>query len=219
MLPDKKDWFSSVLRFFFPPKCAACKTCGFEGLCPACKERVEEDYFPKRYLASGGNGFADGMLSLFPYESESVLPLLFEWKRENYNDLPGIFGEYVARAAKETEYFREIDLVTFAPRRRWARFSAGFDQAEELAKEISRRLEIPLETLLARRGFSLAQHRMRGEQRERNVHGVFRPLRSLEGETVLLVDDIVTTGASVKECARVLKQCGAMKVFVFSLAH
>lgn len=222
-LEQKEGKFSlkrEILFFFFPPKCAVCRKTGYEGLCPGCREEVENAFSPKKYLCRGGNGFADQMMSLFSYEDcKPVQRMLMDWKKNNYSDLPEIFGDYIERAAKKKGFYQNIDCVTFAPRRNSARRNAGFDQAEELAKEISARLGISFRPLLRRCGFSRAQHAMKGERRENNVKGTFVSLEALDGETVLLVDDIVTTGASVRECARILKKSGAMKVYVLSLAH
>lgn len=216
---EKQSFGERLLFFFFPPKCALCGRVGWEELCPECEERVREDFDPKRFLAAGGNGFADEMLRLFPYESEAVKPLLFSWKRDDYEDLRHIFSHYIREAAKRKLFPTKVDLITFAPRRRSARLQAGFDQAESLARTVAEELEIPFETLLSRRAFSRAQHKLKGEKREKNVKDAFSSTRPLEGETVLLIDDIVTTGASVKECARILKKSGAMKVFVLCIAH
>ncbi len=215
---EKLSLKKRLLFFFFPPKCASCGECGWEGLCPRCRERVEKAFSPKQFLARGGNGFADRMLSLFPYEVPEVKRMLLDWKRNDFHDLHLIFGEYLERAAWKKSFYRNIDLVTFAPRRASARRYAGFDQAEQMAKEVSQRLNIPFEPLLSRHGFSRSQHKLPSRLREKNVHGVFRPLRPLHGETVLLIDDIVTTGASARECARILKGCGAMRVYILSLA-
>jgi ComF family protein len=219
MKEEKLSWKKKILFFFFPPQCAVCGKMGQEGLCPECRREVEENFEPKKYLAWGGNGFADEMLSLFPYDCRPVQTMLFDFKKNDYEDIASLFGEYIVRGAKSRLFYKNIDLVTFSPRRKSARRSAGFDQAESLAKIVARRLGLPYEPLLVRRGFSRAQHKMKGEDREKNVRGVFQPLRKLDGETVLLIDDIVTTGASARECARVLKKSGAMKVFVLSLAH
>ncbi len=208
-----------ILSFFFPKKCAVCKECGYDPLCPRCREALSLTFQPKKFLSLGGNGFADEMLALFPYSEHAVKILVFGWKQHRYASYPAIFGEYVKRTMADKVAFSNIDLVTFAPRRASATRSAGFDQAQELATEVANILDKPLETLLARRGFSRAQRTLSAQERIQNVAGIFYPTRALEGETVLLIDDVVTTGATVRECARVLKGAGAQKVYVLTLAH
>lgn len=211
-----KKW---LFFFFFPPRCASCGTFVDAPLCPVCREKVRDAFRVKKFLSAGGNGFADEMLSLFDYDSREVKRILFGWKANDYPEYAHILREYIRQAAQKREFYRNLDLVTYLPRRQVARRRAGFDQAEVIARLIAQELSLPFETLVRRRGFSRAQHRLSGKMREKNVHGVFRPTRSLAGESVLLVDDIVTTGASARECARILKKSGAQKVFVLTLAH
>ena len=216
---EEKSLKEKLLFFFFPPKCAVCQRAGYENLCPDCREKMEEAFHAKKFLSYGGNGFVDEMISLFPYENRCVRRLLFDWKQNDYRDLHEIFGGFSHRAIERMHLAEKVDLVTFLPRRAGARRKAGFDQARCLAEEIARREQLPFEALLKRRGLSRPQHHLSGEQREKNVAGRFTATRALWGETILLVDDIVTSGASAREGARILKRAGAMKVIVFSLAH
>ena len=216
---EKLTLKKKLLFFFFPPKCALCGRVGWEELCPSCREEMDEAFSPRKFLAAGGNGFADEMIALFDYESETVKPLLFQWKREDYEDLREIFTSFATRAAGKKLLPAKVDYITFAPRRPSARLKNGFDQAESFARALSEKFGIPFQNMLGRRPFSKAQHKLHGNKRDQNVQDAFYPLGTLEGETVLLVDDIVTTGASVKECARILKKCGAMKVYVLCIAH
>lgn len=219
MEQKKHPILEALLFFFFPPKCALCKTVGYEGLCPECQKRLDSLFSPKKFLAKGGNSYADTMLTLFSFHEPEVKKLCMDWKREDYMDLHLIFRRYFEKAKKKKLFPSEISFITYLPRKKSARKKAGFDQAECIAKELAEVLEIPYEPLLLRKGVSRPQHEMKGEDRERNVRGIFRAAKSFSGENILLVDDIVTTGASAREGARVLKKAGAMKVFVFSLAH
>jgi ComF family protein len=98
-----------------------------------------------------------------------------------------------------------------------------FNQAAVLAGELSRQTGIPMDPLLlARVRSTRSQVGMTRDQRRRNVAGAFRvPDRRrarLAGRNVLLVDDVVTTGATVDACARTLKRAGAARVDVLALA-
>ncbi|MBR7165283.1 MAG: ComF family protein [Clostridia bacterium] len=208
-----------ILKFFMPDQCALCGECGWSPLCPDCREDLRRDFSPWRFLCYGGNGFADRMLALFPYESIPARVLIFRWKRENYDDIHRCARWLVNRSVKNRLFYKGIDLVTFAPRRPSARRRAGFDQGEELAEIVAEAIGRPCVSLLERRGLGKAQHRLSVAARKKNVQGAFSATSRLAGETVLLVDDVVTTGASVRECARILKGAGAQKVYVLCLAH
>jgi ComF family protein len=98
----------------------------------------------------------------------------------------------------------------------------GFNQAELLARSISSSLGIPFaKGALCRRGFARSQRRLSGRERFRNVKGVFRArnVRRLKGKSVLVVDDVLTTGATANECANALKGAGARRVFVAIVAR
>ena len=208
-----------LLFFLYPPKCAVCGTTGYDPLCPECAKKLQDAFEPKKFLASGGNGFADTMFTLFPYGEYAVQKLLFDWKRLEYRDLPVIFTPYMQKFVKKKLLPENIHYIAYLPRRRAAARKTGFDQAQRMAEIYSRLLDLPLKPLLIRQGHAKPQHKARYDKREKNVRGAFRAARPLEGETVLLVDDIVTTGATAREGARILKSAGAMKVHILSMAH
>ena len=208
-----------LVRFLYPPKCALCGMIGEENLCKKCKEELDRLFKPQKFLAHGGNGFVDEMITLFPYRERTVQKLLIDWKRVDYLDLHKIFPPYMSKAVKKGLFPSGIHHISYLPRRKPARRAAGFDQAEKIARELGVLLDLPVEPLLARRGHSKPQRKAAFRDREKNVRGKFVPLREFAGENILLVDDIITTGETAKEGARVLKKAGAMKVTVFSLAH
>jgi len=104
-------------------------------------------------------------------------------------------------------------------RRLWWR---GFNQAALLAAEVAHRLDLPLDTTaMSRRRFTTPQTSRHHDERIKNVRRAFtvtHPER-IENRRVLIVDDVMTTGATVDECARVLIAAGALSVDVFTLAR
>ncbi len=103
-------------------------------------------------------------------------------------------------------------------RKRWQR---GFNQAGLLAREISRRTNTPVRNALRRVKFTAVQAGLTNAKRRANVSGAFRPKtkKSLAGQCVLLVDDVMTTGATAASCARALKMAGARRVVLLTLAR
>jgi ComF family protein len=96
----------------------------------------------------------------------------------------------------------------------------GYNQSLFLAREISCRYRVPVDDrILKRVRDSVPQVELTGAKREKNVKGVFSLAGDPAEKTVLLVDDVFTTGATVDECARVLLKGGAKKVDVFTVAR
>jgi ComF family protein len=114
---------------------------------------------------------------------------------------------------------KQFDMVTAVPlhwRRRWQR---GFNQSELLGKAIGRARGIPAMNVLRRRSATRAQAGLSNAQRRENVAGAFRARRRVNGLRILLVDDVMTTGATAGACARALKRAGAKSVSLLSLAR
>ena len=129
----KARFRESLLFFFLPPKCAACGIVGYKELCPNCREALEDAFEPRKYIAAGGNGFADAMFCLFPYKNLVVRRLLHGWKLVDYRDYPDIFLPYARRFLKKKLLPETIHKIAYLPRRRPARYKIGFDQAERIA--------------------------------------------------------------------------------------
>ncbi len=114
------------------------------------------------------------------------------------------------------------DLVVPVPLHRARERERGFNQAGLLARRVARRLGAPLGTRALRRVRSTrAQADLGGAERRTNVRGAFaaRTAAALAGRHVLLVDDVLTTGATVSECARVLIDAGALTVGALTVAR
>ncbi len=206
-----------LLFFFMPPVCLLCREVENTPLCPRCVALLNESYAPKKFIAIGGNGYADSILRLFPYQDSPVKPLILALKRRDSKNLRRIFRSFFQKSMSLLP--KDIHCICYLPRRLSTQHRFGVDQGKILAEELSDLTKIPLLPLLKRQGFSKAQHSLPLHKRPQNVAGVFRSTRPLFGENILLTDDIVTSGASVCEAAHTLKKAGAMKVYVLCLAH
>jgi competence protein ComFC len=110
------------------------------------------------------------------------------------------------------------DAVTWVPLSRRRRARRGFDQAEALAESAAPRLGVPAVPLLERRRDTPAQARRGGRERRRALEGAFRATR-LPPPSVILVDDVLTTGATASACALALREAGARRVLLLTAAR
>ena len=153
--------------------------------------------------------------------SGTMRTLIQQFKYADRHDARLLFGRWLVEAGRDL--VGETDMVVPVPLNRWRLLSRRFNQAAILAVEVSRGTALPMELhLLQRARFTNSQVGLTRDQRRRNLAGAFRVPRGkralLEGRRVLLIDDVITTGATVEACARVLRQAGASRVDVLALA-
>lgn len=154
--------------------------------------------------------------------SGSMRTLVHQLKYADRHDGRALFGRWLAEAGREL--LAGADLIVPVPLTRWRLLSRRFNQAAILAREVSRQTGIPADPLLLQRTrFARSQVGLTHDQRRRNVAGAFKVpgarRHRVVGRNVLLVDDVITTGATAEACARALKRAGAARVDVLALAR
>jgi competence protein ComFC len=217
------------------PRCDAALSSGREVLCERCLSELEGKrellgpFCPscKRQIDPGAGGCrcegtpaVEVAYSLGGYaeEMESLIEA-FKYKRKRKLGL--FLSELMSERLLELEDMPSADLVVPVPLHRSKRRQRGFNQSEVIAGRLSERLEIQLGTgLVKRRKKTRTQTGLSREQRRENVRDAFefRGEGDLQGRRVLLVDDVLTTGATMSECARTLKDAGAEQVWGVTLA-
>ncbi len=164
----------------------------------------------------GVNGY-DAAYSYGAYEGK-LRELIHLLKYRGIFTLAKPLAELTLRAYPRDERF---DLIVPMPMHWLRQWRRGFNQSALLSKVIGRRLGIPVAAAVRRRRPTPPQAGLSNSQRRKNVSGAFSPARGnrLDGKRVLLVDDVLTTGATASACSRVLKQAGAGYVAVLALAR
>jgi ComF family protein len=156
------------------------------------------------------------------YYEGTLREAIHRWKYEEKGYLTSFFGEKLAEGFHQHWGFQSFDLlipVPLHPKRLRAR---GFNQALLLVKELSQRTRIPYSKRVLRKEVPTPpQVHLSGRERERGVRGSFhiQNEKEIEGKTILLIDDVYTTGATVNECSKILLKAGAERVDVLTLAH
>jgi ComF family protein len=164
----------------------------------------------------GVRGF-DGAYSFGIYE-DALRKLIHLFKYGRVETLSKPLGRLLARALPREQSFDVIVPMPLHWRKRWQR---GFNQAELLAREVGRRTHVPVANALRRVRNTASQAGLTSAKRRENVSGSFRAKKraALDGLSVLLIDDVMTTGATAASCARALKRGGARQVTLLTLAR
>lgn len=229
-----------ALSALLPPRCLACgTTVDHQGaLCAGCWSGIqfldaplcELCGFPLEYELGAGmlcgacvreRPSFDRARAVMRYNDASR-SLLLGFKHADRTEGAPAYGAWLARAG--AGLIDEADLIVPVPLY-WLRlFQRRYNQSALLAHALGRVSGVPVVAdLLLRRRNTASQGRMKATQRRRNVAGAFavKPARlpMLEGRRVLLVDDVLTTGATASACAQVLRSGGASGVNVMVLAR
>ena len=200
----------------FPPKCILCRRVldsGEVDLCPDCRTDSEERPNGKLKLS-----FIDSWSALWYYEDNVRLSLL-RYKFFGHRHLAAGYGRLLAiDLQRELE---DYDILTWVPISTLRKLRRGYDQVELVAEAIGKEVQLlPVSTLKKIRHTRPQSKLKTIERRRANVLGAFavKDPEQLRGKRVLLLDDIVTTGATAGECARMLKLAGAKKVHLAAIA-
>jgi len=205
---------TGVLDFIYPPFCTVCESRLQQTEKLVCDECWEQ--LPEIVSASGDESFpgVDRLLSGWEY-TETFQQIVHEMKFFRKKSLAIRMAEEMSRLVSSDFELSQCDFLIPVPLHRIKYRERGFNQSLLLARRISAAAGIPVNSNLKRVKMTKPQSRLGSEERRKNVQGAFvvsQPEQFL-GKSVVLVDDVVTTGSTLCACADVLRQTGAKAVF------
>ncbi|HWA29670.1 MAG TPA: ComF family protein [Rhizomicrobium sp.] len=231
----------AALDLVFPPLCMMCRAQVREpgSLCPDCWRKI--GFIEGPACISCGLPFEldagvdtrcaaclahppafDRAASVMRYDEFSRAPIL-ALKHADRHDVVPAFARWLERAGREL--IAEADLIVPVPLHRGRLWTRRFNQSALLARALAKRTNKPYAPLVLKRTRPTpSQGDMRSAKaRRKNVRGAFKVdstrAEMVKGRSILLMDDVLTTGATVDACARALKRAGAAKVAVLTLAR
>ncbi|MEE0109815.1 MAG: ComF family protein [Oscillospiraceae bacterium] len=207
-------WIGDLL---FPPKCVLCGNVLEKEELDLCKDcRMDAPEYPNR---KSKRQFLDSFAAVWYYEG-NVRKSLLRYKFHNARSFAAPYGRLLAMKLLEL-YPEGFDVLTWVPVSRLRKLRRGYDQVELLAKAVGKELGMDPVPLLKKVRHNRPQSGISGaEKRRANVLGAYRETdrEAIAGRRILLLDDILTTGATAGECARVLKTAGAKEVHCAAVA-
>ena len=207
------SWFLDLL---YPPKCVFCRKLlpeGQQDVCDDCRIWLPNTSGEIKHIS-----FCKGAYSLYYYEDDvpgSVRRFKFSGKSGYGRSYGRLLAQEILR--QKIPY----DLITFVPVSAKRRFARGYDQCRLMGKTVGRELSAPVHRCLVKHRDNPAQSGLKdSSQRAANVRGVYRSYKPerFSGKKILLIDDVLTTGATVSECCNVLMLAGASEVRCLTLA-
>ena len=221
MWREIEESLAGLRELFFPRECCVCGKPlqrGEEDICPDCFSDIPLTYFwdlednPVQRRLGEKCRITHGV-SLFHFSGESGYHyLMHRVKFEGGRSLGFRLGHLLGRYMKDSGRFRDIDAVVPVPLHPLRQFRRGYNQAEVIASGIASSLGVPLVTNAVRRVKRTGtQTRLHGSEKRKNVEGAFAAnefqTKKMTGNGtghILLVDDVLTSGATLSECAKQL---------------
>jgi ComF family protein len=232
---------STVFQFFLPPQCPCCEIFseeGKQGFCPNCLSQIR--WIEPPFCSICGIPFISREVETHPcgacvthrkyftiaralgaFEG-SLQEAIHRWKYEGKTYLTPFFADWMAEGLNRHWEPGSLDLLIPVPLHTRRLRERGFNQSLLLVRELSRRTGIPYrKSILQKKKSTIPQVNLSGVEREKELRGTFHVIgkEELSGLSVLLIDDVYTTGATVNECSKVLLRGGAKRVDVLTLAH
>ena len=203
-----KDIFSLI----FPNKCAVCGNITEDTVCEACERKIikgtEQTIYPQN----------SKVISAYSFKSYGVSSLIYKLKSKGNRNIAEFLSDKMLKKFFEKEKGAKIDFVTYVPVSKIKLIRNGFDHAKILAKEISLKLDAKLTAPPFKRAAVKSQKFKTGEQRIKRGGRLFATNNKRVSGNVLLIDDVVTTGTTLKACKSLLRKAGARKVYCLTAA-
>lgn len=221
--------FSEIYDFFLPRICPSCdKKLGLNEkmVCEDClrklssvkDERLELEFEKKFYSKKIISGFR----TVYIFEKDTkIQSIIHSMKYENKFKIGLFLGNVLEKHIKSEIVSWQIDAVIPVPLHRLKRAERGYNQSFYIAEGLSKPTNIPLlKDVVKRKKFTESQTKLNLSEREKNVKDAFsvRKTDKIKNKNVLLIDDVITTGATINECGSALLKGGAKSVYAASVA-
>ncbi|MBN2412007.1 ComF family protein [candidate division KSB1 bacterium] len=218
-----------ILDFIFPPLCVLCDSTVYSGnrlLCENCRRKlpgISKPLLSAEELIHPPDPpiWFDKTLALFEYNSD-VQKLIHLCKYKNMPKFSLYFGELLGQAILQQPELNDVDMLVPVPLHISRYRERGYNQSAELAKTISKIMGAPVyKNILKRTNYTPPQAGLKREERVKNLLGAFtvKDSTKIKDSCVAVVDDVMTTGTTVNECARVLRAAGAKRVVILSVTR
>jgi len=220
---------NGLFDFFIPRQCPGCdnKLLSNEtAICNDClasikiaeDERLRKEY-ERKFLSTK---IISGFTSLFVFEKDKAIQSYIHSIKYNKRFLNARFlGELIAQKLSSQINNWNTDYLVPVPLHQLRIAERGFNQTKYIASGISKEMDIKVRnSLLRRTKYTETQTNLSLVEREENIANAFkvRQTRSIKNKSFLLVDDVITTGATIRECGKVLLNAGANKIYACSAA-
>ena len=214
-----KAFFLSVLNLIYPNVCGICEKIYPEDVCPKCEIKLNQ--LAKIKVEYYSDKFFQKHCYLFGYEG-IIKERLIAYKFHQKNYIANAIVNFMLKNKKICSFLKSYDIIIPVPIHPQRKCKRGYNQSSLIARKLARNIDKIecIETVLIKIKNNKPQSKRNREERKKNVEGVYsvQNISKIENKKILLLDDIYTTGSTLNECAKILKQAGIQKIDVLTIA-
>ena len=212
------NFINSALDYFFPPICGMCGEINENYICNNCYENIKK--IKKCVINEYNNRNFSKHLYIFRYEG-IIRNKIIEYKFEDKGYLYKMFAKIIVSDKKTCNFIKKYDVIIPVPISKKRKKKRGYNQSELVANELAQKLNQDIWTdIIIKKKDNKPQSELNKLERIKNVEDIYEINKPIEvkNKKVLLLDDIYTTGSTVNEIARKLKQNQTQEIGVITLA-
>lgn len=207
--------FDYILELIYPTKCGICDKICKDGICQKCRLELKK---LEINLILQNNSY--NSMHAFKYDGE-IRRKLIDYKFNNKPYLYKMFTKILLKNEKVCGFLKKYDIIIPVPIHKKRKLKRGYNQTYLIAKEIAKNTHLKLEKdVLIKKKNVVEQSSLKKSKRINNIKNAFivKNKDKITNKKVLILDDIYTTGSTIKECAKIIKKCGTNKIGILTIA-
>jgi len=226
---EPKYFANNLFDFILPRFCCSCKTklsVNQNTMCVDCLSKIQRSNssrlqreFERKFF---NNKIISEFYSPFVFEKDKELQHAIHALKYDKKFPVGIFlGKVLAAEIKSSKTNWKFDLIIPIPLHQLKKAERGYNQAYYIAKGVGKIFKVKVSDRIVKRiKYTESQTTMNLNEREENISGAFKVKwnTQVRGKNILLLDDVITTGATISECGKILLEAGVSKVYAASIA-
>lgn len=226
---ESKNILNTLFDFILPRHCVSCQArleLNENSLCNNCFNKIQfstelrlQHEFERKFLSAG---IVSDFYAPFIFENDKELQHAIHALKYNNRFRVGIYlGKVLSEKIREAKPEWQFELIIPVPLHRLKKAQRGYNQSYFIAKGIGRNLGIDFsDRILKRIKYTESQTSMTLVERAENIFGAFKVnnAKAIKDKSILIVDDVITTGATISECGRALINSGVNKIYAASIA-
>lgn len=213
--------YEKIENIFFPTCCLICGKLTEEILCKECEKEINKELNIRLERKTKKDIYFEKHLYLFEYK-DKIRNLIIDYKFNDKSYLYKLFSKIIIKNEKICGILKKYDIIIPVPIHKKRKRKRGYNQSELITREISNKIPnlIHENKAIQKVKNNIEQSSLTKEQRKQNVKNVYKILNKekIQNKNIVLFDDIYTTGNTANEISKILKQNGANKILIITIA-